>query len=86
MKGVKWMYEIVGIERLDYDNKQGRHVTGYRVHFTYDLPSGGEHAGKAVDSVYLSDALFVQCGVSVGDAAMPVYNKYGRCQGFMESD
>ena len=78
------MYQIIGIERLDYNNKQGKHVTGYRVHFTFDLPAGGEHDGKAADSVFLSDSVFVQSGVHVGDSAIPVYNKYGRCQGFME--
>lgn len=78
------MYLIEGIERLDYKNKQERRVTGYRVHFTYDLPAGGEHSGRACDSVFLSDSSFVQCGVSVGDSAIPVYNKFGRCTGFME--
>lgn len=80
------MYEVIGIERLNYKNRDGKQVTGYRVHFTYDLPTGGEHNGKAADNVYLSDSAFVQCGVGVGDPARPVYNKYGRCIGFMESD
>ena len=78
------MYRIIGIERLDYHNKKGKHVTGYRVHFTFDLPAGGERDGQAADSVFLSDPLFVQSGVHVGDQAIPVYNKYGRCTGFME--
>lgn len=78
------MYVIEGIERLNYTNKSGRAVSGYRVHFSYDLPKGGEHDGRAVDSVFLSDSAFLQSGVHVGDAACPVYNKYGRCTGFMD--
>lgn len=79
------MYEIIGIQRVDYRNKNDREIKGYKVFFAYDLPAGGEHSGKAADSVYLSDSLFIQCGISVGDPAMPVYNKYGKCTGFVES-
>ena len=80
------MYEIIGIQRVDYENKNNRRVTGYKVFFSYDLPSyGGENSGKAADSVFLSDSLFAQSGVSVGDPAQPIYNKYGRCTGFVES-
>lgn len=85
-KGGGKLYEIIGIQRMDYENKNNRRVTGYKVFFSYDLPAlGGENSGKAADSVFLSDSLFVQCGVAVGDAAMPIYNKYGRCTGFVES-
>lgn len=79
------MYEIIGIQRMDYTNKNDRRVTGYKVYFTYDLPPGGEHNGKAADSAFLSDSAFVQSGVGVGDPAMPIYNKYGKCTGFVES-
>lgn len=78
------MYNVVGIERVEYVNKSGKEVRGYRVHFTFDLDEGAGNSGKAVDTVFLSDSLFVQSGVRVGDQAMPVYNKYGRCTGFME--
>lgn len=27
------MIKIVGIESLDYENKQGKHVTGVKVHY-----------------------------------------------------
>lgn len=80
------MYEVVGIQRLDYTNKSGKHVQGYRVHFTYDFdPRDGESRGKACDSVYLSSDVFAECGVDVGSPAMPVYNKFGRCTGFVDS-
>lgn len=78
------MYMIEGIERRVYTNKNNRQVSGWRVHFSYDLPEGGEHDGRAVDTVFLSDTDFLRAGVHVGDAAMPIYNKYGRCTGFMD--
>lgn len=78
------MHMIEGLERLDYKNKSGRSVTGWRIHFSYDFPEGGEHDGRAVDSVFLSDTAFVRAGLHVGDSAMPLYNKYGRCTGFMD--
>lgn len=77
---------MIGIERVEYTSNSGKRVEGYRVYFTYDLPSnGGESSGKAADRVFLSNSLFVQCRINVGDPAMPIYNKYGRCTGFLES-
>lgn len=32
-KRKKKMIKIVGIESLDYENKQGKHVTGVKVHY-----------------------------------------------------
>lgn len=80
------MYEVIGIERLDYTNKNNRRVTGYRVYFTYDPPGEAVgYEGKCCDSVYCSDAIFTGAGIAVGSPAMPVYDKWGRCNGFMES-
>lgn len=80
------MYEVIGIERLDYQNKQGNNVRGYRIYFTFDLDEKAVgNRGKACDSVFLGDDAFSNAGIDVGSPAMPIYNKYGRCTGFMEA-
>lgn len=80
------MYEVIGLERLDYTNKNNRRVTGYRVHFVYDPPKGAVNfEGKCCDSVYCNDDVFSGSGIAVGSPVMPVYDKWGRCNGFMES-
>ena len=36
------MIKIVGIESLDYENKQGKHVTGVKVHYN-DMEHGKDN-------------------------------------------
>lgn len=78
------MYEIIGIRRIDYKNKSGRHISGYEVNYTYDY-SEGYGDGKACDSTFVNDDVFARSGITVGSPSMPVFDKRGRCTGFMES-
>lgn len=80
------MYEIIGIERVDYVSKKtGNPVKGYRVYFTYDFVEGGGGRGKGCDACFCNDSLFAECGIDIGSPAMPVYNRQGRLTGFVES-
>lgn len=81
------MYEVVGLERVDYENKSGRRVTGWRVHYVFDLPERGNpnEGGRGCDTCYCSDLVFADAGITVGSPAMPVYDKRGRVVGFMAS-
>lgn len=80
------MYEIVGIRRVDYVSKKTQKpVKGYEVHFLYDSPEGVEgYEGRMSDLVFVNDSVFTSSGIAVGSIARPVYNKFGRCEGFVE--
>lgn len=80
------MYEIIGIERVQYKSKSGREVSGYAVYFNYDPPEGAlNYQGRLCDDCFVGDDLFAKSGITVGSPAMPVYDKRGRVTGFMES-
>lgn len=48
------MKELVGIERLDYTNKNGKHVQGVRIHVV--SPLSFPDIGSRCDSYYVSGA------------------------------
>lgn len=80
------MYEIIGIERINYTNKSGRDISGYGVYFTYDPPVGAlNFQGRLCDQCFVGDAIFERAQISVGSLSMPVYDKRGHVTGFVES-
>lgn len=66
-------FTVIGIEKVDYDNKQGRHVSGFRVHMTFEKKNCD---GLAVETVFLNDEM--GGALSVGNTIELYYNKFGR--------
>lgn len=66
-------YTIIGIEVVDYKNKAGNQVKGYRLHLTYDK-KGCE--GLAVEEVYIR---YDACpdDIGLGNTVRLFYNKFG---------
>lgn len=76
------MYQVIGVERISYKSKKtDKIVEGYRVYFTFDLNTDG---GLGADNCFVGTTDYERHPVMPGDVAMPVYNKYGRCTGFMD--
>ena len=82
------MLIICGVEKVDYTNKAGKRVEGYRFHCMEEVP---EVIGRSVISEYIPkteclglltsyDSLEDVLGLSVRF----VYNRYGRCVGLEE--
>ena len=69
-------YEVVGIEVIDYVNKQNRRVQGVRVHCSYLLDNC---EGICVENFYLSADKFND-SIKIGCIVSPNYNKYGNLQ------
>lgn len=66
-------YTIIGIEKVDYTNKEGRAVNGFRCHLTYEKNGCN---GLAVETVFLG--VDMGASLSVGNMIKLYYNKYGR--------
>ena len=64
---------VIGIEMVDYVNKQNKRVQGVKIHGTYEKDNC---VGVCVDSFYLSDDKY-EDNVELGDLVEPLYNKYG---------
>lgn len=68
------MINVVGIEKVNYTNKQGRKITGTALHTMTENP---EYGGYAVERIYVSSD--VDCSaVSVNSNVDILYNKYGK--------
>ena len=65
-------YIVVGIEKVDYTNKQGKQVRGTKLHCTIERKNT---EGLAVETVYVSDD--VCPAISLGAVIDVLYNKYG---------
>lgn len=69
-------YEVIGIQRREYDSKKtGQHVTGYNIFVAYQQ-NGVD--GVACESLWVSDDLFLNADILVGDKVNVMYNRYGR--------
>lgn len=71
------MYNVVGLENVDYSNKVGKRVQGIRVHCTFEKPD--KCFGVCVESIYISRDKFDD-SIEVGCKIEPFYNKYGQVQ------
>lgn len=71
------MYEVVGIEHREYDNKAGKHVTGYNLYVTYNKV-GVE--GIACMSEWVRPEIVDASPFAVGDKVNIFYNRYGRVE------
>lgn len=70
--------KLIGIQRVDYTNKNGYHILGYKLHTSF--PAKSEDAiGEITEAVFVSDQVFGTCDhLAVGDEISIAYNKYGK--------
>ena len=73
--------KLIGIQRVDYTNKNGYHILGYKLHTS--TPAKSDDAiGEITEAVFVSDQVFGTCDhLAVGDEISIAYNKYGKVTG-----
>ena len=70
--------KLIGIQRVDYTNKGGSRVLGYRLHLSIPA-SRNDCIGEITDRVFVSDSVFSMSDhLAVGDEVSIAYNKYGK--------
>ena len=70
--------KLIGIQRVDYVNKNGYHVLGYKLH-TSTPAKTNDSIGEITDAIFVSDQAFGTCDhLAVGDEISIAYNKYGK--------
>ena len=70
--------KLIGIQRVDYTNKNGYHVLGYKLHMAAPA-TRNDSIGEITDIVFVSDQVFGDCDhLAVGDEISIAYNKYGK--------
>lgn len=76
--------KIIGIQRVDYTNKNGYHVLGYKLHTATPFDKvRSDCIGEYVESFFVSDRVFGQHdSVAIGDKISIAYNKFGKIVGF----
>lgn len=68
------MYNVVGIEKVDYKNRQGRQIKGTALHC---MVENEKYGGYAVERVYIGSD--VDCSaIAVNSNVDILYNKYGK--------
>ena len=70
--------KLIGIQRVDYTNKNGYHILGYKLHTS--TPAKTDDAlGEITEAVFVSDQVYATCDhLAVGDDIAIAYNKYGK--------
>lgn len=70
--------KLIGIQRVDYTNKNGYHILGYKLH-TSTPAKTNDSIGEITDAVFVSDQVFTSCDqLAVGDEISIAYNKFGK--------
>lgn len=70
--------KLIGIQRVDYTNKNGYHILGYKLH-TSTPAKNNVSIGEITDVIFVSDQVFSTCDqLAVGDEISIAYNKYGK--------
>lgn len=70
--------KLIGIQRVDYTNKNGYHVMGYKLHLSTPAMRN-DSIGEITDTEFVSDQIFATCDhLAVGDEISIAYNKYGK--------
>ena len=70
------MFNVLGLESVDYVNKSGVRVQGVRIHTTYQKESCD---GYCVEVFYVSLDKF-NPDIKLGCDVEPLYNKYGKVE------
>lgn len=70
--------KLIGIQRIDYVNKNGFHVLGYKLHMSVPA-TRNDCIGEITDTEFVSDPVFATCSdLAIGDEISVSYNKYGK--------
>ena len=70
--------KLIGIQRVDYTNKGGYHIMGYKLHLSTPAQRN-DCIGEITDTVFVSDQVFATCDqLAVGDEVSIACNKYGK--------
>ena len=70
--------KLIGIQRVDYTNKNGYHVTGYKLHTSFPAKTN-DSIGEITEAIFVSEQAFASCDqLAVGDDISVAYNKYGK--------
>lgn len=70
--------KIVGTRKMQFRTKDGKDISGTKLHYTY-VQEGTE--GTAAESVFISDAKMQAFGYpEVGEEVDLVYNRYGKIE------
>lgn len=70
--------KLIGIQRVDYTNKNGYHVLGYKLH-TSTPAIRNDCIGEMTEAVFVSDPVFATCDhLAVGDDISISYNRFGK--------
>ena len=70
--------KLIGIQRIDYVNKDGFHVLGCKLHMSTPA-TRPDCIGEITDTVFVSEPVFQTCSdLAVGDEISVAYNKYGK--------
>lgn len=64
---------LVGIECIDYQNKEGKRIVGTKLHMTYPKDNT---IGDCVFSEFVGSG--VSADVEIGDEIQLLYNKFGK--------
>lgn len=73
--------KLIGIQRVDYTNKNGFHILGYKLH-TSIMAESDDAIGEITEAVFVSDNVYGMCDdLAVGDEISIAYNKYGKVTG-----
>ena len=70
--------KLIGIQRVDYTNRGGYHIMGYKLHLSTPAVRN-DCIGEITDTVFVSDQVYTTCDhIAVGDEVSIAYNKYGK--------
>lgn len=73
--------KLIGIQRVDYTNRNGYHILGYKLHTSVPAKTN-DSIGEITEAVFVSDQVFDTCDhLAVGDEISVAYNKYGKVNG-----
>lgn len=73
--------KLIGIQRVDYTNKIGYHILGYKLH-TSEPAKSDDAIGEITEGIFVPDQVFAVCDhLAVGDEISVAYNKYGKVTG-----
>lgn len=68
-------FTLVGYERVDYTNKEGKRILGHRLHLSYLIDRVD---GIAVQSEFVSDSVQLPSPLPLKSKIQLLYNRYGR--------
>lgn len=73
-------YSVLGIEDVNYTNKQGNEVSGLRLHLVNEQLQRNNLRGNAVEQIFISaraDCFPTAKKLEINSYCEPIYNRYG---------